>query len=156
MRWIMTYRRWIFATPLLTGCVIFESRATNQLAELQANQAVWEAAGLVDYTMYFQRQCVFCPPEIINPVELTIREDTIQAVFDLELQVPQTEWIPGAYLTVPEMYLAIQEAIDQLAAQIDILYDATLGFPTDVHIDFNRRFTDDDIDIVARDVVAIN
>ena len=150
------YRRLLVATPLLAGCVIFESRNTNLLVDLADGRARWEAAGPLDYTMYFQRQCLFCPVDIVNPVELTVRDDLIEAVFDLELQVPRTEWEAGVYLTVLELFDTVQDAIDLEASEIKITYDGTLGYPTDVHIDFNRRFVDDDIDIFTRDVVPIN
>ncbi len=156
MRWIVTYRRLIFVTPLLAGCVIFESRSTNLLADLADNRALWEAAGLTDYTMQFQRQCLFCPVELITPVELTVRDDVIEAVFDLELQEPRTEWPDGAYLTVTELFDSVQDAIDQEAAEIKIRYDGTLGYPAEINIDFNRRFVDDDIDLLVQDVTPLN
>jgi hypothetical protein len=76
-------------------------------------------------------------------------------VFDLELQEPRTEWQDGVYLTVLELFDTIQEAIDEQASEIKITYDDTLGYPTDVHIDYNRRFVDDDIDIFTGDLVPI-
>ena len=156
MRWITIYRRLLVAAPLLAGCVIFSSKSTDQLADLAEGRARWEAGGLLDYTMYFQRQCLFCPVDVVNPVELTVRDDSIEAVFDLELEAPRTEWQDGVYLTVLELFDTIQNAIDLQASEINVDYDGTLGYPTDVHIDFNRRFVDDDIDIFARDVTPIS
>jgi hypothetical protein len=156
MRWITTYRRLLVATPLLAGCVIFESKDTDLLADLVDARARWEAGTLVDYTMIFQRQCIFCPIDLINPVELTVRDGVIEEVFDLELQVTRTDWVEGTYLTVSELFDTIQESIEEQASEIDVTYDGALGYPTEIHIDFNRRFVDDDIDIFTRDVAPIS
>ena len=150
------YRRLLIATPLLAGCVIFESKDTDLLANLADARARWEAGGTVNYTMYFQRQCIFCPVDVINPVELTVRDDLIEAVFDLELEVPKAEWQDGVYLTVLELFDTVQDAIDLSASDIDVIYDETLGYPIEIHIDFNRRFVDDDIDIFTKDLTPIS
>ena len=130
--------------PLLVGCVIFSGSEEDVQGELDFNRAQWDAAAIHDYSMSFQRLCRFCGAEFATPVRITVRGDTIREVTDLDTGAPVEQSAEGAFLAVDGVFDFIQNAIDQNAAAIDISYNSTFGYPTDVIIDFNRsQFSDD-------------
>ena len=130
--------------PLLVGCVIFSSTKGDVQGELDINRALWDGAAIDDYSMNFQRLCVFCSVEFLIPVRITVRGDTIHELTDLDTEAPLEEPAPGAFLTIDGVFKDIQDAIDQDAAEIDVRYNSTFGYPTDVTIDVTRsRFLDD-------------
>ncbi len=129
--------------PLLVGCVIFSSIEADLQWELDVNRALWDAAAIHDYSMTFQRLCQ-CSIGFLIPVRITVRGDTIREVTNLETGAPVEEAAQGAFLAVDGVFDFIQDAINQNAAAIDVDYNSTFGYPTDVIIDFSRsQLTDD-------------
>lgn len=141
--------------PLLAGCVIFSSPEENVQEELNLNRAQWDAAAIHDYSMSFQRLCLFCPVEFLIPVRVIVRGDTIFEVTDLDTGAPVAEPAEGVFLTIDEVFDVIQLAIDQNAAEIDVCYNSTLGYPTDVSIDFSRSLFNDDTQFQIREFVEL-
>ncbi len=136
--------------PFLTGCVIFSGSKDLQ-TEVDENRALWDGAAIADYSMRFQRLCVICPIDFLIPVRITVRGDTIDTVTDLDSGAPVTGITAGTFLTIDELFLIIQDAIDQNASEIDVKYDAVLGYPTDVDIDLSRSVFNDEAQFLIRD-----
>ncbi len=141
--------------PLLVGCVIFSSSEADVRGELDVNRALWDAAAIHDYSMSFQRLCLFCTVDILIPVRITVRGDTIHEVTDLDTGEPVEEPAEGAFLTIDGVFDVIQDAIDRDAAEIDVRYNSTFGYPTDVTIDFSRSRFDDDTEFQISEFVEL-
>ncbi len=141
--------------PLLAGCVIFSSIEEDVQGELGINRALWDAAAVHDYSMTFQRLCLFCSTEFVIPVSITVRGDTIHEVTDLDTGAPVEEPAEGAFLTIDGVFDVIQDAIDRDAAEIDVRYNSTFGYPTDVIIDFSRSQVTDDVTFQISDFVEL-
>ena len=137
--------------PFLVGCVIFSSAEGDLQGELDVNRAQWDAAEIHDYSMSFQRLCLFCGVEFLIPVRLTVRGDTIYEVTDLDTGAPVVEPAEGAFLTINEVFDVIQGAITQSAVEIDVRYNSMFGYPTDVTIDFTRSSVRDDTQFQLRE-----
>ncbi len=142
--------------PLLVGCVIFSSIEEDVQGGLDVNRALWDAAAIHDYSMSFQRLCVFCSVEFLIPVRITVRGDTISEVTDLDTGAPVEEPAPGVFLTIDEVFDVIQGAIDQSAAEINVRYNSMFGYPTDVTIDLSRSLFNDDAQFQIREFVELN
>ncbi len=151
----MRIKPFLVLLPLLAGCVIFSSIEEDVQGELDVNRALWDAAAVHDYSMTFQRLCLFCNVEFLIPVRITVRGDTIHEVTDLDTGEPVEEPAEGAFLTVDEVFDVIQDALDRNAAEIDVRYNSTLGYPTDVVIDFSRSMFDDDTEFQISDLVEL-
>lgn len=141
--------------PLLVGCVIFSIPEEDVQGELDINRAQWDAAAIHDYSMSFQRLCLFCSVEFLIPVRITVRGDTISEVTDLDTGAPVEEPAPGVFLTIGEVFDVIQGAIDQSAAEIDVRYNGMFGYPTDVSIDLSRSSILDDTQFQIRELVEL-
>jgi len=141
--------------PLLVGCMIFSSIKEDVQEELDINRALWDGTAIDDYSMKFQRLCVFCSVDILIPVRITVRGDTISEVMDLDTEAPVEEPAPGAFLTIDGVFKDIQDAIDQDAMEIDVRYNSTFGYPTDVTIDVSRSLFIDDRQFQIREFVEL-
>jgi hypothetical protein len=140
--------------PLLVSCVIFSSEEDVQ-GELDVNRAQWDAAAIHDYSMSFQRLCLFCSVEFLIPVRITVRGDTIYEMMDLDTGAPVEEPAAGAFLTIDGVFDVIQGAIDQGAAEIDVRYNSMFGYPTDVSIDLSRSLFNDDAQFLIGEFVEL-
>ncbi len=137
--------------PFLTGCVIFTSGSKDLQTELDEHRALWDVAAITDYSMRFQRLCVFCEIDFLIPVRITVRGDTIDTVTDLDSGAPVVETTEGTFLTIDELFDFIQDAINQNASEIDVRYNEVLGYPTDVNIDLSRSFFNDEAQFEIRE-----
>ena len=142
--------------PFLAGCVIFTSDSKDVQTEIDEHRALWDVAAITDYSMRFQNLCGFCGVEFLIPVRITVRDDTIDTVTDLDSGDPITEFTAGVFPTIDVLFDFIQNAIDNAASQIDIRYDAVLGYPTDIDIDPSRSFFNDDSRFEIREFQELN
>ncbi len=142
--------------PFLAGCVIFTSDSQDVQTEINEHRSLWDVAAITDYSIRFQNLCFNCLPEFLIPVRITVRDDTIDTVTDLDSGDPITEFTPGVFPTIDVLFDFIQNAIDNAASQIDIRYDAVLGYPTDIDIDPSRSFFNDDSRFEIREFQELN
>lgn len=148
----------ILTVVVAAGCSIFSVDNKDRQSSLDDSRSRWEGSGVSDYTMRFQRltSCIICQPTDLIEVRLTVRGDTIREVLDLAQNLPFTDFTPGVFLTVDDLFDFIQEAIDLDAAEIDISYDRILGYPTDITVDISRRFFDDETSFQVREFAELN
>ena len=140
--------------PFLTGCVIFTSGSGDLQTEFDENRALWDVAAIADYSMRSQRRCFFCGVTFV-PVRITVRGDTIDTVTD-DSGAAVAELVSGTFLTIDELFDLIQGAITQRASDIAVRYDAVLGYPTDIDIDFSRSVFNDETQFMIREFEPLN
>ena len=140
------------------GSPAFSDANKDQQTALDDGRSRWEGTGITDYTIRYQRisSCVFCDPADLVAVRLTVRADTLREVFDLDQGQAVVDFLPGIFLTINELFDFVQIAIDQRAAEIDVSYDMTLGYPIDIDVDISRRFFDDDLGFRVREFAQLN
>ena len=148
----------ILTAIVAVGCSIFSVDNKDHQLSLDDSRTRWEGSGVTDYTMRFQRltSCIFCQATDLVAVRLTVRGDTIREVLDIAQDLPVTDFTPGVFLTVDELFDFIQEAIDLDAAEIDVSYDGVLGYPVDITVDISRRFFDDETSFQVREFAELN
>lgn len=146
----------IVLLPLFAGCVIFSSNGEDDQGELDLNRSLWDAAAIHDYSMSFQRLCLFCSVEFLIPVRITVRGDTILELTNLDTGAPVQQPAEGAFLTIEGVFDVIQGAINQNAAEIDVSYNSMFGYPADVNIDPSRSLFNDDSQFQIREFVELN
>lgn len=114
---------------------------SNPQDALRAARARWEAAGSDNYDLAFNWNCN-CPPAITAPVDLQIRDRVLTAgVFTGGPGLPPDQL--ADYRTVEGLYDFIQDGIDRDAVRVTAEYDAEMGHPTRVMIDYEDGSSDD-------------
>jgi hypothetical protein len=109
---------------------------------LRTAQILWNSAGVQDYTVVVQHLC-FCG--YVRPVRITVRSGAVVSSVDAETGQP----VPS-YATVRDiaaLFTLIREAIDDGADRLEVTYDAQLGYPTFINIDYIKNAVDDELQV---------
>ncbi len=124
---------------------------TDYAEQLQA----WEELGISDYSFRFSRSC-FCPIDLLRPVEIVVRGDTIASVTDVESGEPVDPSNVQFYRTIDGLFALIGEAIAGKAQVLDATYDPDLHYPTDVYIDMSAQIADEEQGFTAAGLVPLH
>lgn len=109
---------------------------------LDAARALWATEGGEDYDLTFNWQC-FCIVDFVQRVDLEVRSDAVADGVVTDDGAALTAEQLAEYMTVPELFDFIQDAIDQDAAEIRVSY-ASSGYPDEVWIDYVEQMADEE------------
>ncbi|MDZ8187585.1 MAG: DUF6174 domain-containing protein [Nostoc sp. ChiSLP02] len=112
---------------------------------LNFNRRLWNQKNISNYRYTFSNSC-FCIPDARGPVVIEVRNGQIKSVTSVETgqKVPNPEYF-DRYNTIPKLFNVIQDAINRRAASLDIDYNAKLGYPTEINVDYNIQIADEEI-----------
>ncbi|MFT7693722.1 MAG: hypothetical protein ACI8P2_002351 [Candidatus Latescibacterota bacterium] len=127
------------------------SKLTVLLAE---NRAKWATQSVAEYTFNFSRSC-FCLPDYRREAVLAISSGQISSATYVDDGAAVAVEVVRSYKTIEGLFSAIDEAITTGAAQIDVEFDADLGFPAKVFIDQDFRIADEEASYSAGKVVLV-
>jgi hypothetical protein len=131
--------------------VVAQAQRTSAAAvdELQASWARWTAAGLASYEYGYNKYCDChrdTPPETI----VVVAGGAIERVYHLydgsAREVPAREGSTDLYWTIEDLFRLIEGALERNAT-VRARYDAALGYPTAVFVDYDADFIGDEIDV---------
>ncbi len=111
---------------------------------LRSAQIRWNAARVQDYTVVVQHLC-FCG--YVRPVRVSVRQGVIVSSVDAQTGEP----VPS-YATVRDiagLFALIRDAIDDGADRLEVTYDAELGYPTLINIDYITNAVDDELSVTT-------
>lgn len=121
--------------------------AAAQSGNLAAARKTWRAAALTNYEYGYQKYCE-CHPD--SPPETIVTVHDGQPVGVRHRPGGSTNEVPGRN---PEVYWTIDGLFDLIdsaqrrGATVRASYDAKLGFPTQVYIDYDANFIGDELDV---------
>lgn len=134
-----------------TACIKGERKGGRLHAlrtELGQQQFKWAAAGITDYLMVETISCN-CVLELPRTVRMHVDGNLIVSMEDDENGDPVDPQFVAAFHTVDGLFDLIQDAIDRKASSIQVSYDAQLGFPSTLFIDYFQEIADDEIGFTA-------
>jgi hypothetical protein len=150
------------ATPRRVGAVaVFGALATVALlataqpADLAAARALWRAAALTNYEYGYRKYCE-CHPD--SPPETVVTVRGGEPVGVRHRPAGSTNEVPGRN---PEVYWTIDGLFDVIdsaqrrGATVRASYDARLGFPAEVYIDYDADFIGDELDVRVTTVMPL-
>ncbi len=111
---------------------------------LDSNQSLWTTKRPTTYRFTFNWLC-FCSQEYTAPVEIQVENNAIKSIVDAGTTnaVPMARW--KDYKTIDGLFAFIQEAVGRNADKIDATYDAQLGYPKNVEIDYVQNASDEEM-----------
>ena len=109
---------------------------------LNQNRALWKEAHLSTYTYIYQVMC-FCPPEEDILVKV-LYDNVVDASYSPSNNPVMPERLDDL-MTVEELFQVIQKAIDDEVAQLEVTYNAKLGYPERIYIDIDERMADEEV-----------
>ncbi len=125
----------------------------SKLATLLAeNRAKWAVQGAAEYTFNFSRGC-FCLPDYTREATLVVASGQINSATYVDDGAVVAGDVVELYRTIEGLFASIDAAIALGAAQIDVEFDAELGFPAKVFIDENFLIADEEVWYSAGKVV---
>jgi uncharacterized protein DUF6174 len=130
--------------------------ATGPLDELLANRGKWLGHAIPSYTIDASRYC-FCPQIWPQPVRLrvvdgVIVEGVVVATGDT---LTPAELATSGYRTVDDLFDVVLDALARHAATLQVTYDAELGYPLEIAIDYDLRAVDEEITFRAANVAPL-
>lgn len=132
-------------TLALAGCGLLGSdRLGDQKRLLEQAEIRWAVYGPAEYSMTYQRGC-FCLPAVVEPVRIEITGDVVQERRFIDSGETVPEDLAHLYLTVPEIFQEIRQAIQDRVHWLDAEYHPDLGYPVEVFIDPIAGVVDDEV-----------
>ena len=138
----------LLACVLLVGGCGPTKTLTASPTDLASARARWAAVGPDAYTMTLSRSC-FCPEEYRGPYRVSVRGGTVTRVEMNGQTLPADR-----ALSVEALFALLEDATARPAERIDVTYDARLGYPTSVAIDYDARIADEEVAYTVRDLTA--
>ena len=138
--------------PALLSCSIFEpNRFEDRQRDLDLNRETWQSRAVTQYGYRLQITC-FCSMDIVQPVFVEVDDNAITGVQLVETGEELTQSQFKFFYTIEGLFGAVQNAIDEGADSLATIYDAQLGYPTSILIDFSRGLADDELGLDASEL----
>ena len=121
---------------------------SNISQQLQRNKQLWARQKISNYRFTLRRSC-FCLPKATEPVTITLRRGKVTSVVAASNgQATNPEYFEE-YNSIPKLFDIIQDAIAKKAHRISVTYHPTLGYPTQISIDYNQQMADEEISLTV-------
>lgn len=143
----MTIRR--LSSAAIAAFAMLAAPAAFADAELDAARARWQQAALVSYEYGYHKYCE-CHRESPPETTVTVRGNDVTNV--RHRPAGSTTDVPAAdknfdyYWTVEGLFGVIASALER-GVQVRAVYDAELGFPQEIYIDYDTEFIGDELDL---------
>lgn len=141
-------------TSLVAG-LAFASACTStpspEEQQLESALATWSDHSSYDYSFTWRQSCE-CSPDTVRPIRITVHNDAITSAVYVDTQLPVDPTVGNHLLTIDGVFARIQDAIAGGAYAVSVLYDANVGHPTSVGIDYDAALADEEFSLVISDV----
>jgi hypothetical protein len=126
--------------------------------ELDGARARWQSAALARYEYGYHKYCEChrdSPPETV----VTVRDGAVTGV--RHRPAGSTTEVPAAdknfeyYWTVEGLFGLIASALER-GVQVRAAYDAALGYPREIYIDYDADFIGDELDVRLTSVTRLD
>ena len=135
--------RWLVIALLALPPVGCESLLGPEQDALAAARARWAATNADNYVFEFRRSC-FCAPDFVRPVRIEVLDGVVSSAVYVDTEEPISP-PPTSVPTIDDLFDEIQDAVDGMAFSIVADYDADMGYPTSVSIDYIENAIDDEM-----------
>lgn len=140
--------------PLLLGATLLGGcgapTAPGDPAEaLARNRSLWARKGPASYQIVMSRVCE-CLPEATQPVTIVVRNLVVEGRRYLS-GAPVDPQYDALFVSIPELFDLIGQAIDGDAPGIAVRYHGQLGYPESIQIDWVAGTADDEVSYLMSD-----
>ena len=143
----MSLRTTLHAAFAATAVLVTVAASAD--AELDTARARWQSAALASYEYGYHKFCEChreSPPETV----VTVRGDSVTGVRHRPVggavEVPAAEKTFEYYWTVDGLFALVASALER-GVQVRAAYDAELGFPREIYIDYDSNLIGDELDL---------
>lgn len=138
------------STTAVGACLsLWAFAAGAGIEELDQHRAVWTAAGLEDYVYAYQKYCE-CNRDSPPATVVTVRAGRVARVHhehaDSARDVPAREGSLELYWTLDDLFALAANALEA-GADVRVRYDAELGYPLELYVDYDAELVGDELDL---------
>jgi len=131
---------------------------TSEQRELQLNRVKWTLRGITSYEIRLHEEC-FCPPPWSGPFRVSVRGGkVINVVYDGQSadgywpgRVVSKKHRTDLTLTIEDVFVRAEKAINLTDQRHKIQYDPEYGFPKLIDVDNPHRMADAQWKVVVDD-----
>ena len=145
----MSARRLVALRGAAVGAALLVAWGAAADADLDAARTRWQAARLTAYEYGYRKYCEChrdSPPETI----VSVRDGDVFRVrhrpAGSATEVPAADKNFAYYWTIDGLFRLLATARER-GAQVRATYDATLGYPRELYIDYDSSYIGDELDI---------
>ncbi|MGA9383004.1 MAG: DUF6174 domain-containing protein [Phormidium sp.] len=172
MFWLVTSLMLVLIVDRTNAINIHESKLTTQAnliilaernlqmsespisEEFRKNQELWVKQKLKNYR-YILRVSCFCPPDMTQPVIIDVRSGKTSSITpETNRNIVNKEFFQK-YDSIDKLFEIIRSALAENAYKVDAKYHPTLGYPTQISIDYNKLISDDEIFLTINKLEAL-
>lgn len=149
----------LFLALVLAGCGVTASDATADRSpatapeSLQEARALWHAEGSPTYQVTVTQTC-FCPPDLRQPLRVTVSDGEVVEVEGLEQPLRQQGQLDTSRLTVNGLFGFIEQSAKRDPHKLEVEYDSRFGFPRLIDYDGHEMIADDEFQYRLTDFSA--
>lgn len=132
----------------LAGCEA--PTAPTDREQLDQARALWASQGGPSYSFEVSRacECLLAGRRVL----VTVEGGIVSAATYLDSKEPVETAFLSYFRTVPDLFDLIEDALDRKAASLEVSYDASYGYPTQIDIDYSATIADDELRLTAQDL----
>lgn len=120
--------------------------------QMLSNRQLWETQGITSYRFRYRRSC-FCGD--VNAVEIDVAQGAVAAARYVDGGTPVTEIYQSTLPTIDDLFDIIEEALDSRADALRVTYHRTLGYPTEISVDYRFVVADDEFGYSVSSLVLL-
>ena len=125
------------AVLLLAACG--SDSPTAPVNHLGEQRALWASQDLTDYTFDVTKVCYWL---CMGDVRVTVKDGVITGVTELASEVARD---PDTFRTINGLFDLVQDAYNRNAHEVQVEFDPSRGYPTQIWIDYVRMIADEEI-----------
>jgi uncharacterized protein DUF6174 len=140
--------------PWLAGCPQVVPDGGALRAQIASHRGQWAAAAIRDYEFRFQQIC-FCGMEVTREVVVRVSNGSVASARHVDDGTSVSAERLADLPTIDGLFDLLDDALDRNAASIEVEFDAALGFPTRINIDFQMQVIDEERSYNAADLTRL-
>ncbi|GGC60841.1 DUF6174 domain-containing protein [Marinobacter halophilus] len=137
---------------LLTACAGSGKEDASPVTDFPEAMALWQSKAVAGYEVTIEQTC-FCPPDLLQPMRVTVRQGKVIDIEGLEQPLNHPEVLDERRLTIEGLLSLIAESGDS-ASELVVQYDQQYGFPVRLEIDGSPLIADDEFSYRLSDFQA--
>jgi hypothetical protein len=118
---------------------------------LQRSQQLWAKQNISNYRYTLRRSC-FCLPKATEPVTIAVRNGKVTSMVAVSNGGPVNREYFTKYDSIAKLFEIVEDAIARRAYRVFVSYHPTLGYPTQINIDYDQMMADEELYITIENL----
>ena len=127
---------------------------SNASQQLQQSKQLWAKQNISNYRFTLRRSC-FCLPKSTEPVRIEVRKGKVTSIIAVSNGKPVNREYFTNSDSIAKLFDLVEDAIARKAYRLSVTYHPTLGYPTEISIDYDKQMADEEISLTVDKLEAI-